>query len=54
MLKGKVLYFTSAANAGQILVGWLLGSLFNNAFSVRRLYSVDDRMISECELERIW
>jgi hypothetical protein len=28
-------------------VGWLVGSLFNDAFSVTRLYSVDDRTISE-------
>jgi hypothetical protein len=28
-------------------VGWLVGSLINDAFSVTRLYSVDDRMIRE-------
>jgi hypothetical protein len=26
---------------------WLVGSLFNNAFSVTRLYSVDDMVINK-------
>jgi hypothetical protein len=31
---------------------WLVGSLFNDTFSVTRLYSVDDRMISEWWIEK--
>jgi hypothetical protein len=33
--------------------GWLVGSLFNDSYSVTTLYSVDDRMINDDELERI-
>jgi hypothetical protein len=35
--------------------GSLVGSLFNEAFSVTRLYSVNNRIIAnDDELERIW
>jgi hypothetical protein len=29
------------------ILDWLVGSLFNDAFSVTRLYSIDDRIVSE-------
>jgi hypothetical protein len=36
------------------LLRWLVCSLFNDAFSVTRLYSVDDKNVNEDELEKIW
>jgi hypothetical protein len=30
-----------------MIIGWLVGSLFNDAFSVTRLYSVNDSVIIE-------
>jgi hypothetical protein len=45
----RIFYLYSLLNMSKrlSLVGWLVGSLFNDAFPVTGLYSVDDRIIIE-------